>query len=312
MRIVRTPAAQLKWFTQAIARMIYLSNSCRVVAQSSIHLGGHSSAMSKILVGSHYDAVYGDFTAELSRDIRRDAFGEDIGQNSWLTAREQDMFIPWLNLGPGKRLLDVGCGAGGPALRMASKTSCSVTGIDMHRSAIRTANALAAEMGLDQQAEFRIGDAMRRLSYSEGTFDAITCIDAINHLPDRQPLITDWCRILKPGGRLLFTNPVVITGPLTNNEIAQRTSAGFYMLTPEGYDEQILARCGMRLLQSENVTRTMAESAEKRLAARASHEAALRKVEGDGGFEALQKFLYTVALVARESRLSRFMFLAEK
>jgi hypothetical protein len=51
------------------------------------------------LVG-HYDANYGNFQTDLYAQIRREAFGEDIGQNSWLTSNEQDRFLGWLNLLP--------------------------------------------------------------------------------------------------------------------------------------------------------------------------------------------------------------------
>src|SRR3974390_2922575 len=68
---------------------------------------------------SQYDANYGNFRAALYEEIRKEAFGEDIGQNSWHTAAEQDQFLKWLDLTPGKVLLDVACGAGGPALRIA-------------------------------------------------------------------------------------------------------------------------------------------------------------------------------------------------
>ncbi len=61
---------------------------------------------------SHYDANYSNFQTSLYEQVRRDAFGEDIGQNSWLTATEQDTFGKWLKLSAGKTLLDVACGAG--------------------------------------------------------------------------------------------------------------------------------------------------------------------------------------------------------
>ncbi|PWT88152.1 MAG: class I SAM-dependent methyltransferase, partial [Acidobacteria bacterium] len=73
----------------------------------------------------HYDANYANFQSELYSEIRREAFGDDIGQNSWLTADELDRFIPWLNLAKGKLLLEVACGSGGPALRIAERTGCS-------------------------------------------------------------------------------------------------------------------------------------------------------------------------------------------
>ena len=61
--------------------------------------GGYMDQTSKpdLPVGrGQYDANYGNFQVELYEQIRRDAFGEDIGQNSWLTAAEQDRFINWL------------------------------------------------------------------------------------------------------------------------------------------------------------------------------------------------------------------------
>ena len=109
--------------------------------------------------GSHYNPNYKNFQTELYAQIRHEAFGEDIGQNSWLTADEQDRFLKWLDLSPGKSLLDVGCGAGGPVLRIAAITGCSVVGLDVHEQAITTAKSLAAERGLAAVAEFRVADA---------------------------------------------------------------------------------------------------------------------------------------------------------
>ena len=119
--------------------------------------------------GGHYNINYGHFRAELSAEIRREAFGEDIGQNSWLTAEEQDRFLGWLELAPGMTLLDVGCGTGGPALRIAATTGCSVVGIDVHPDAIKTARSLAQERGLSERAEFRVADAGGVLPFASST-----------------------------------------------------------------------------------------------------------------------------------------------
>lgn len=234
---------------------------------------------------SNYDANYSNFRTNLYEQIRRDAFGEDIGQNSWLTATEQDTFRAWINLSPGMSLLDVACGAGGPALRVAAATGASVIGVDVHKQAVATANALAAERGLAGRADFQVIDAALQLPFSDASFDAITCIDAINHFPDRASVIAEWRRLLKPTGRLLFTDPVVVTGPLTNAEIAVRSSAGFYLFVPPGYDQDILARCGMRVVASENVSENMAVIAGRRKAAREAQALVLREIEGEQTYE---------------------------
>ena len=114
---------------------------------------------SRSLTG-RYDANYGNFQTELYAEIRREAFGEDIGQNSWVTSDEQDKFLEWLDLTPRKILLDVACGAGGPALRITAATGCSVVGVDTHDQAIATACSLASQGGLSERAEPSSGPQM--------------------------------------------------------------------------------------------------------------------------------------------------------
>ena len=264
------------------------------------------------MTASQYDVNYRSFQTGLYEEIRREAFGEDIGQNSWLTSDEQDKFVGWLDLSEKKTLLDVGCGAGGPAIRIAGLTLCRVTGVDGHEHAILTARSLASHYGLADRVDFHVVDAGKRLPFPDSSFDAITCIDAINHLPDRFRVIMDWARLLKPGGRVLFTDSTVVTGPLTNSEIVLRSSPGFYIFVPCGYDEKIIAQCGLRLLVCENRTSNMAQIAERRKNARESRGSALRAIEGDASYETQQLFLSTVAHLARDGKLARFVYVAQK
>jgi cyclopropane fatty-acyl-phospholipid synthase-like methyltransferase len=264
------------------------------------------------LSSGHYNANYRNFQTEVYAQIRREAFGDDFGQISWLTSDEQDRFLRSLDLSPGKVLLDVGCGAGGPALRIASITGCSVVGIDIHEHAIATANSLASQRGVAGRAEFRTTDATARLPFCDACFDAITCIDAINHFADRPQVIAEWARLLKPGGLLLFTDPITLTGPLTNAEIAVRSSAGVYLFVPHGYDESVIAQSGLRLLLCEDVTANMAKVAEARRTARAAKAAILRELEGDRDYDSQQEFLAVAARLAERRRLSRFVYVSKK
>jgi ubiquinone/menaquinone biosynthesis C-methylase UbiE len=183
-------------------------------------------------VADHYSAQYSQFATEVHADVRRVAFGEDIGQNSWLTAEELERFSSCLELGPSSDLLDVACGSGGPALYLARLTECEVTGAELYSEAVATANRMAVDLGLESRARFLEADASRPLPFEDALFDAIICVDAINHLPDRQGVLTDWARLLRPGGRLLFTDPLIATGPLGSDEIAIRTSIGYGLLMP--------------------------------------------------------------------------------
>jgi hypothetical protein len=103
-----------------------------------------------------------------------------------------------------------------------------------------------------------------------------------------------------------------VTGPLSKDEIATRSTAGFFLFVPAGYDQRVLEECGLRLVACEDVTENTSRIADRRHRARATREEALRKIEGDANYEQQQRFLEVAGLVARERRLSRFLYVAEK
>jgi ubiquinone/menaquinone biosynthesis C-methylase UbiE len=259
-----------------------------------------------------YGATYGHFAEEIYAEIRREASGEDVGQNSWVTTEELDRFARDLALGPDARLLDVACGSGGPTLHLVRTTGCTAVGVDVHDDAVETAGRLAAEAGLVDRATFQSADAAAPLPFEDGSFDALLCVDAINHLANRLSVLREWNRLLRPGGRMGFTDPITVTGILASDEIAIRASAGYYLFTPAGEDKRLLAEAGLHLIRSEDASPNMAAVAARRHGARARREEALRGIEGDETFEGQQRFLSVTARIALEGRLSRFIFVAEK
>lgn len=256
----------------------------------------------------HYGASYDHFASELYGEIRREAFGEDIGQNGWSTAEEQDGFLGWLALDRDDRLLDVACGAGGPTLRVARETGASVVGLDVHREGIEAARAQVREAGLEASATFGVADAAGTLPFPDDAFDGLTCIDAVNHLPDRASVLAEWARVLAPGGRLAYVDPIVVTGALTDEEMRVRSSIGFYLFVPEGLNETLLEAAGFELRAVEDRTENMAQMARRWLEARRKRAAELWEVEGETTFEGQQRFFRTCARLAEERRLSRFAY----
>ncbi len=118
--------------------------------------------------------------------------------------------------------------------------------------------------------------------------------------------------MLRPGGRLVFTDPIVVTGALTNEEIAIRSSIGFFLFVPPGTDEQVIAAAGLELVSRDDRTENMAETAKRWCAARAARAGELQRIEGAETFEGQQRFFEVAARLAAERRLSRFAFCAER
>lgn len=257
-----------------------------------------------------YDAQYGSFASNLYAEIRAAAFGQDIGQNGWLTADEHDVFIEWLDLNPASQLLDIASGSGGTTLRVAQLTGCRVEGIDIHPQAVAAASEAARRLNLSERASFQVGDASQRLPFPDATFDGVICIDAVNHLADRQSVFHEWARVLRPGGRLVFTDPIVVTGALTNAEIAVRASIGFFLFVPRGLDEQLLREARFEPTDVVDRTENMARSAHRWRESRAARSEDLRRIEGEATYEGQQAFLEVAARLASERRLSRIAFRA--
>jgi SAM-dependent methyltransferase len=258
-------------------------------------------------------ASYMQIEHPVVRQVRRAAFGEDIGQFGWTTADEMRRFARTLELGPTRQVLDVACGSGGPALFLAHSTGCRVTGVDITTSGIQTATGMAAALHLSGQALFQQADAAAPLPFADSTFDAILCIDAMNHFLDRVNLLREWHRVLRPGGRILFTNPIVVTGLLEREEIITRSGAmGRFVFTPPGLDEQFIAAAGFAPAQVEDVTDNIALVSGRWHQARAQYAAELREVEGQAAYDSFQNFLAVVHTLSSERRLSRLLYVARK
>src|SRR5580704_6323232 len=259
-----------------------------------------------------YGTAYGNFANPAIEQVRRETYGEDFGQSSWVTADEYRGFFRRLALCAGDHVLDVGCGSGGPALFLAREIGCRVTGIDVDEAGIRAGENLARQFGVADAVSFRRADVAETLPFAEATFDALVCMDALCHFPNRSRLFAEWRRILRPGGRLLVTDPVVVTGLVTKDELALRSSTGHFEFCPLGVNERAIRYAGFDLEAVEDVTENAAQVSGRWHDARERRSDALERLEGPETFAGLQRFLATVHRLTSERRLSRHAYLGRK
>ncbi|MDQ3006876.1 MAG: methyltransferase domain-containing protein [Chloroflexota bacterium] len=258
-----------------------------------------------------FNSTYGNFEEKVLAEIRQETYGEDIGQTSWITTDEYYTFYGWLNLSSDDHILEVASGSGGPALYLAKKFQCHITGLDINEAGVKTANQQALDANI-ANAKFQVADADQRLPFDESTFDAAICIDSMNHIRDRLKLLREWHRVLKTGKRILFTDPVVMTGPISNEELAARSSIGFFIFIPPAITEKFIEQAGFKLIHCEDVTGNIELTSGRWHGSRQKHREDLIKIEGEERFEGLQKFFSTVHQLTSERRLSRFVFVGEK
>lgn len=259
-----------------------------------------------------YDSAYSHYEADFYRQVRIATYGEDLGQTSWVTNEESAEIPRLLQLTGNSRVLEIGCGSGRYALQLAETVGCSLLGVDINESGIRNGNALARDRSLSDRVTFQHCDVSQKLPFTHASFDAAFANDVLCHIPRRESVLRELFRVLKPGTRLLFSDALVIGGVVSHQEIATRSSIGYYLFAPPGHNEELLQRAGFRLIESRDTTNSAAAIAQRWREAREQHREALIATEGEANYSGLQRFLACVETLTRERRLLRFLYVAQR
>jgi ubiquinone/menaquinone biosynthesis C-methylase UbiE len=102
------------------------------------------------------------------------------------------------------RVLEVGPGPGGLALRLAARVSgLDLTGVDIDPAMVARARERAAAAGLDDRLDFVVGD-VADLPFTDAAFDIVTSTFSVHHWPDPAAGFAEILRVLRPGGRALI------------------------------------------------------------------------------------------------------------
>ncbi len=166
--------------------------------------------MEQDLVAGGYDAVYA--AVPNSPTLRRiwhelaegADFPEEFSHISFTTLPELKRIASELHVNPGDTLVDLGCGMAGPGLWMARATQAHLIGVDVSQVATGHAAARAAQLGLGEQARFVVG-SYADTGIEAGMADGAMSEDALQYGPSKEATMAEVARILRPGGRFVFT-----------------------------------------------------------------------------------------------------------
>ncbi|WP_424216953.1 SAM-dependent methyltransferase (plasmid) [Streptomyces sp. BI20] len=169
-------------------------------------------------VGEFYDATELAWEATLGRSTHH-GYWDDPADTSVPLDRAQDRMIDVVGLATGLvaggRLLDVGCGRGQAALRLAAATGARAEGVSVSPFQIAVAGRSAVESGLADRVAFRVAD-VAALPYPDGVFDVALLMESACHFPDKPAALREIRRVLRPGGRLVLED--VLTAPWAGAE----------------------------------------------------------------------------------------------
>ena len=259
-----------------------------------------------------YNSSYGNYALSAYSEIRFETYGEDYGQTSWVTTAESHEIPTLLQLSSSSSVLEIGCGSGGYAVHLAKRIGCRVVGLDINAEGVRNAKALAQKDQLGARVKFEQCDVSQRLPLEDNAFDAIYSNDVLCHVPRRSQVLSDLWRVLKPGGRLLFSDALIIGGLLSHEEIATRSSIGMYFFSPPGENERLIKQSGLKQIEARDTTDSAALLSKRWHDAREDRKAALVASEGEANFAGVQRFLECVHTLTAERRLLRFLYTAIK
>lgn len=121
------------------------------------------------------------------------------GKNSWRAAGAYPIFLDYLSVSAGKKILDAGCGTG-YLLKAAHERGLESYGIDISAQGVKIASVIAPE------SHISVGQA-EQLEFSDNFFDYVTCLGVLEHFSDMEKGLQEMKRVAKPGASLCIMVP---------------------------------------------------------------------------------------------------------
>lgn len=239
---------------------------------------------------AHYDRVHSAWRLIMGEEFHYGWFATEDTPLDDATAALTSQMRQRAEIGPGDRVLDIGCGTGHQSCDLAAQHGASVLGITTSGEGVAAATRLAAERGL-ASARFEVRDGTdNRLP--DGSFDVTWVLESSHLMRDRPALLGECARVLAPGGRLALCD-IIRKREIPFSEVRARREdfatlrAAFgdaHMHSLEQYADT-LTGLGMTVRDTVDIsTETLPTFAAWR-ANVAAHEAALLELLGQQGVD---------------------------
>lgn len=182
------------------------------------------------LMGTFLEAVYGD-------NLHYGFWVDEHDESPMPQAQQRlnDELARRLAVRTGHHVLDIGCGTGGPACRVAQVTGATVTGVTLSGGQVTRATELAAKEGIHERTWFAQADATA-LPFPAAHFDAALALEVLVHVPDKAAALAAARRVLRPKGRLVLAE-LTLARPMSAEQ--ERIWSAMPMSTPPAAGEYL-------------------------------------------------------------------------
>ncbi len=197
-------------------------------------------------------------------DLRpEELFAHDQDHYGGLAAN--DALAALAHIGPNSRVADFCAGLGGPARYLAHRYGADVTGIELTPARVAGALDLTRRVGLQDRVRIIEGDVMNA-PLPDGSMDAVISQEALLHVPDLGRTLSQAHRVLRPGGRLAFTNWVAHRPLAPADRELMWQGMAVQPLNSLADHAEILQRAGFAVMSVENLTAEWGAILQQRLA----------------------------------------------
>ncbi|KAJ6796782.1 phosphoethanolamine N-methyltransferase 1-like [Iris pallida] len=186
-------------------------------------------------------------------------FGEGFVSTGGIDTTKE--FVAKLDLKPGHRVLDVGCGIGGGDFYMAENFDVDVVGIDLSINMVSF--ALERAIGRKCSVEFEVVDCTTKI-YPDNTFDVIYSRDTILHIQDKPILFKNFLKWLKPGGKVLISDYCMKSGKPSEEFSEYIKQRGYDLHDVDAYG-QMLKDAGFHEVVAEDRTNQFVDVLQREL-----------------------------------------------
>lgn len=209
---------------------------------------------------SHYNRVTDAWTLLLGNELHYGVFERGNEPLPEATQNLTRRMIDALEIARDHTVLDVGCGTGAQACRLAADFGALVTGITTSDVGVEASRARAASLGLSDSVSFEQRDATDN-GFADGSFDRVWVLESSHLMPARDRLMAECARVLKPGGRLALCD-IMLQRPLPFDEVRRlrkplgllRDVFGDARMEPMSVYESLAAAEGLVVEQTTDLT----------------------------------------------------------